>query len=95
MPFPWMMYRKGPGLALPRGQSVSCQVAHDEAEQKSAIAAGWFPSVPEALAGKLDAPPAPVAEKPAEPMAPAVGIVLADAPEVDESPRRGPGRPRR
>lgn len=50
MQFPWMMYRKGPGLPLPHGESVSCQAASDETEFAAALKAGWFPSVPEALA---------------------------------------------
>jgi hypothetical protein len=99
-----MMYRKGPGLELPRGQSVSYQPAHDEAEAAAAIASGWFPSVPEALAEKLDAP---AVEKPEEPRAPAVEIPPEKPPEppverapfvpevYEEPARRGPGRPRR
>ena len=56
MRFPWMMYRRGPGLSLPHGESVECQAASDEQEFKDAVGAGWFPSVPEALAEELSAP---------------------------------------
>jgi hypothetical protein len=89
MQFPWLMYRKGPGLELPRGQRVSYQVAHDETEYAAALKAGWFPSVPEALAEKLDAPEV---EKPAEPPDPIE--TAPEAPEAEPAPAKR-GRPRK
>jgi hypothetical protein len=56
MDFPRLMYREGAGLALPRGQSVSYKLTRDQEEYAANLKDGWFPSVPEALAGKLDAP---------------------------------------
>ena len=47
MDFPRFVYLKG---------STDGQLVHDEAEYSAAIKGGYFPSVPEALAGKIDAP---------------------------------------
>lgn len=93
MKYPWMMYRKGPGLDLPRGERVSCQPANDETEYAAAIAAGWFPSVPEALADIPIAKPEP---RPAVTSATVAPPVERSAErEVVEVPSRGPGRPRK
>ena len=56
MQFPRMVYKKGPGLALPRGESVSCKAVLDEDAYDEALDADWFPSVPEALIAELGPP---------------------------------------
>jgi predicted P-loop ATPase/GTPase len=44
MEFPRFVYVKG---------STAGEIVHDEVEYRAAIEAGFFPSVPEAMAGKL------------------------------------------
>ena len=58
MQFPRMVYKKGPGLALPHGQSVSCKAVLDEDAYDEALDDDWFPSVPEALEKDLVKPAA-------------------------------------
>ena len=67
MQFPRMMYKKGPGLNLPRGQSVTCKGVFDEKAYEAALDAGWYPSVPEALAESLAKVDAPNVEPPKAP----------------------------
>jgi hypothetical protein len=100
MQFPWMVYSKdadqGSILPLPRGQSVRCKAVADEADLAAAVKDGWYPTVPEALAGKLDAPP--VEAKPTNPEKPPEDVAAeAEAepePEADEPARPRPRKPR-
>jgi hypothetical protein len=64
MDFPRFVYAKG---------STDGQLVHDETEHSAALKAGYFPSIPETMAGKLGAPikvkaPEIHSEKPAEPL---------------------------
>ena len=58
MDFPRFVYLKG---------STDGQLVHDEVEYGAAIKAGYFPSIPEALAGKLVEVPKADPVKAAEP----------------------------
>jgi hypothetical protein len=55
MEFPRTVYVKGPGMEVVGGTLTPLLVC-DEAEYNAALKDGYFPSVPEALAEKLDAP---------------------------------------
>ena len=58
MEFPRFVYVKG---------STDGQIVHDEAEYGAAIEAGFFPSVPEAMSGKMAEVANPEPARPAVP----------------------------
>lgn len=55
MEFPTALYRC-PGLHQCPGGTFSCIGAEDEEQYAARIAEGWFPTMPEAMAGKAVAP---------------------------------------
>ena len=55
MEFPRTVYVKGPGMEVVGG-TLTPMLVLDELEYHAALEAGYFPSVPEALAEKLDEP---------------------------------------
>lgn len=59
MEFPTALYRC-PGQHSCPGGTFSCVGAEDEEQFAARIAEGWFPTMPEAMAGKLADAPAPV-----------------------------------
>ena len=64
MEFPRTVYVKGPGMEVNGGTLTPLLVCNEE-EHTNALASGYFPSVPEALAEKLDEP---LVEKLEEPL---------------------------
>ena len=94
MDFPRFVYVRGTGLKV-QGGELKPQIVYNEEEYADALAAGWFPSVPEALAGEtVDVGPIAVPEPVA---APEPVVIAAPEPEIrfthDEERKRG--RPRK
>lgn len=61
--YPKMVFKCPGDQVLPGGKSYGHKVVHSDEETDVAVADGWFPSVPEAVEGKLDEP---AAQEPAE-----------------------------
>ena len=61
--YPRMVFNTPGDQVLPGGKSYGFKVVHSGEEADAAVASGWFPTVPEAVAGKLDEP---VAQEPVE-----------------------------
>lgn len=61
--YPKMVFKCPGDQVLPGGKSYGFKVVHSDEETDVAVANGWFPTVTEAVAGKLDEP---VAQEPVE-----------------------------
>lgn len=61
MEFPTLVYKDG-GPHQRKGGHFDYQQVNDEQDYAAALKAGWFPSVEEAAAGKLNEAPKPVSK---------------------------------
>ena len=70
--YPKMVFKTPGDQVLPGGKSYGFKAVHSNEEMGAALTTGWFPTVPEAIAGKLDEPvtQGPVEVEPNEPVEP-------------------------
>ena len=60
--YPKMVFKAPGDQVLPGGKSYGFKVVHSDEETDATVTDGWFPTVPEAIAGKLDELIAPEVE---------------------------------